>query len=251
MAGRCWVLLAGAAVLASCGSGANAAEAAEPSTVFVFAASSLSDVFAEMETAFEDENPRVDIQLSLAGSSALREQILDGAPADVFASANSATTNTVIDAGLATDSVVFARNRLQIAVGVGNPAEVQGLDAFARDELLLGICAQGVPCGDLARQALENAEIVPSLDTEEPNVRALLSKVASGDLDAAIVYATDIATSDDVEGVELPDSVNVTNEYTIALMDSATDRSASVAFIEFVLSDAGVDILGRHGFETP
>ncbi len=164
--------------------------------LLVSAAASLTDAFAEMESAFEDANPDVDVLLNLGSSSALREQILEGAPADVFASANTSNMDQVAEAGeLAGDAEIFVTNSLQIAVPTGNPAEVTGLEDFAREELLIGLCAEDVPCGDFGRQALENAGVIPSIDTNEPDVRALLTKIEAGELDAGITYVTDVLSA--------------------------------------------------------
>ncbi|MEA2024871.1 MAG: molybdate ABC transporter substrate-binding protein, partial [Actinomycetota bacterium] len=171
-------LTAGALMLAACGNTGNGAGG----DVLVSAASSLTEAFAEMEAAFETANPEIDIVLNIGGSSALREQILAGAPADVFASANTSNMDRVVAAGdVEGEPAIFARNRLHIAVPGGNPGGVAGLADFARDELLIGLCAESVPCGDYGRQALQNAGVIPAVDTEEPNVRALLTKIEAGE----------------------------------------------------------------------
>ena len=221
--------------------------------LLVSAAASLTDAFAEMESAFEDANPDVDVLLNLGSSSALREQILEGAPADVFASANTSNMDQVAEAGeLAGDAEVFVTNSLQIAVPTGNPARVTGLEDFARDELLIGLCAEDVPCGDFGRQALENAGVIPSIDTNEPDVRALLTKIEAGELDAGITYVTDVlAASGSVEGLEIPAEVNVVAEYPIAALTGAPNPDAASAWVEFVLSEEGQAILTSYGFTSP
>ena len=159
--------------------------------LLVSAAASLTDAFAEIESAFEEANPDVDVVLNLGSSSALREQILEGAPADVFASANTSNMDQVAEAGeLSGEAEIFATNSLQIAVPTGNPGGVTGLEDFAREELLIGLCAEDVPCGDFGRQALAKAGVIPSIDTNEPDVRALLTKIEAGELDAGITYVT-------------------------------------------------------------
>ena len=221
--------------------------------LLVSAAASLTDAFAEVESAFEAENPDVDVVLNLGSSSALREQILEGAPADVFASANTSNMDQVAEAGeVAGEPEIFVTNSLQIAVPTGNPAGVTGLEDFAREELLIGLCAEDVPCGDFGRQALENAGVTPSIDTNEPDVRALLTKIEAGELDAGITYVTDVlSTSGTVEGVDIPAEVNIVAEYPIATLTGAPNPDAAAAWVEFVLSEEGQAILTSYGFTSP
>lgn len=217
------------------------------------AAASLTDAFAEVESAFEETHPGVDVVLNLGGSSALREQILEGAPADVFASADRSNMEQVVAAGgVADEPESFATNPLQIAVPVGNPAGVVGLEAFADDALLIGLCAEQVPCGDLARQVLANVGVTPAVDTDEPNVRALLTKIETAELDAGITYVTDVAaTRGSVEGIDIPDVVNVAANYFIAGLTDTPNPEGAAEFVDFVLSDEGRVILGRYGFGPP
>ncbi|HSG48697.1 MAG TPA: molybdate ABC transporter substrate-binding protein [Longimicrobiales bacterium] len=221
--------------------------------LLISAAASLADVFAEMEQAFENRHPEVDVLLNLGSSSSLRSQILDGAPADVFASANAANMDRIVEAGAVSGLPrVFARNTLQIAVPAGNPAGVAGLEDFADEGLRLGLCAREVPCGELAWQALDGAGITPSLDTGEPNVRALLTKVALGELDAGITYATDVAAAAGaVDGIEIPRALNRSSDYSAAVLAGAPNPDAARAFIEFILSPAGRATLANHGFILP
>ncbi len=220
--------------------------------LLVSAAASLTDAFGDLEAAFEEAHPDVDIMLNLGASSALREQILEGAPADVFASANASNMDQVVEADEASESKVFATNRLQIAVPPGNPGGLAGLDDFADEALLIGLCEEEVPCGDFGRQALENAGVTPSIDTNEPDVRALLTKIEADELDAGIVYVTDVASTDGgVEGIDIPDELNVVAEYPIAALSSAPNPDAAAAFVAFVLSEEGQAILAEYGFGAP
>lgn len=227
--------------------------AGSSSEIRVSAAASLTDAFTEIAAAFETANPGTDVVLNFGGSSALREQILEGAPVDVFASANISTMESVTTADqVAGEPHVFARNLLEIAVPPGNPGGVNGLADFARPDLLIGLCLEGVPCGDFGRKALQNAGVVPSIDSNEPDVRALLTKIELGELDAGIVYVTDVASAaGGVEGVEIPASANVTATYPIAVLASAPRPEGAEAFVEFVLSDMGQAILSRYGFAPP
>ncbi len=220
--------------------------------MLVSAAASLTDAFAEVEAAFEDANPGVDVVLNLGPSSGLREQILEGAPADVFASANTSNMDQVVEAGEnASEPEIFVTNLLQIAVPTGNPGGVVGLDDFADEALLIGLCAEDVPCGDFGRQALEKAGVTPSIDTNEPDVRALLTKIEAGELDAGITYVTDVLSTDGAEGVDIPEEFNVVAEYPIATLASAPNPDGGAAFVEFVLSEAGQEILTSYGFTSP
>jgi molybdate transport system substrate-binding protein len=223
------------------------------STVLVSAAASLTDAFAEIKVAFEAATPGEAVSLNLGGSSSLREQILGGAPVDVFASANASNMDQLVAAGLvAGQPQVFARNRLEIAVPPGNPARITGLEDFARPELLLGLCAEGVPCGDFARQALEKAGVIPEIDTNEPDVRALLTKVEAGELDAGITYVTDVSsTQGRIQGIDIPDDSNVVAKYPIAALVHAPNPQGAREFVDFVLSAQGQAILARYGFAAP
>ena len=233
------------ATLTACGRGVEG-------KLLVSAAASLTDAFAEIEVEFEAANPDVDVELNLGSSSSLREQIIEGAPADVFASANTSNMDRVVEAGEAEGGDIFVTNLLQIAVPAGNPAGIVGLEDFANVDLLIGLCAEDVPCGDFARQALENAGITPAIDTNEPDVRALLTKIEAGEIDAGITYVTDVLSTDGaVEGVAIPEEFNVVAEYPIAALTNAPNPEAAVAFVDFVLSDEGQAILVRYGFETP
>jgi molybdate transport system substrate-binding protein len=233
-------------VASACGGGAEG-------EVLVSAAASLTDAFGEVESAFEAANPDLDVVLNLGPSSGLREQILEGAPADVYASANLSNMDQVVEAGeVAGEPTIFVRNLLQIAVPAGNPASIAGLEDFARDELLIGLCAEDVPCGSFGRQALENAGVEPAPDTNEPDVRALLTKVGAGELDAGITYVTDVMSTDGaVDGVDIAEDVNVVAEYPIATLASAPNPDGAALFIEFVLSDEGQAILQSYGFSAP
>lgn len=221
--------------------------------VLVFAAASLTDAFGDIKTAFEEDNPDAEVQLNFGGSSALREQILSGAPADVFASANESNMADVVDADeVAGEPQIFVTNELQIAVPAGNPGKVKGLDAFANDDLLIGLCAVEVPCGDFAREALEGVGVEPAIDTNEPDVRALLTKIGSDELDAGIVYVSDVTSAGDrVEGIDIPAADNVVAEYPIAQLTGAPNGAGAKSFKEFVLSDEGQEILTGYGFGTP
>ncbi|HEY8545153.1 MAG TPA: molybdate ABC transporter substrate-binding protein [Acidimicrobiales bacterium] len=233
------------------GTGSGAGEPLE-GDLTVFAAASLTDAFDDLADAFEAAHPEVDVELNVGPSSGLREQILAGAPAAVFASADTSNMDQVVAAGAADDPQVFATNRLQIVVPAGNPGGVTGLADLADPDLLVGLCAEGVPCGDLGREALADAGVTPSVDTEEADVRALLTKVEAGDLDAGIVYVTDVlAAGDAVEGIAIPEEHNVVATYPIATLTGAGDADVAAAFVALVVSEEGQAILADHGFSAP
>ncbi len=219
--------------------------------LLVFAAASLTDAFGDLADAFTTANPEAEVAVSPAGSAALREQILAGAPADVFAAADPGIMEEVRAAGETTDGPrVFARNRLTIAVPVGNPGAVKGPGDLERPDLLIGLCAVGVPCGDLARAALADLGVEAVPDTNEPDVRALLTRIEADELDAGIVYATDVlAAAGRVESVDLDATVEAS--YPIAVLRSAPNPTAAAAFVDFVLSAEGQRILAEHGFLAP
>lgn len=221
--------------------------------VFVSAAASLADAFEEIEVAFEHRHPDVDVVRNLAGSSTLREQVLEGAPTDVVALANAETMAAVEAAGL-TDApaVTFATNTVAIAVPAANPGDVTGLADFARDDLLIGLCIEGVPCGDLARQVLDAADVVPRIDTNEPDVRALLARIAADEVDAGITYVTDVASADGaVVGIDIPSADAIVADYPIATLADAPNPAGAEAFMAFVLGEDGQAIMARHGFGAP
>lgn len=253
---RLFLLVGLLLVAGACGGVANDATttgAGLDGELLVSAAASLTDAFAEVEAAFETAIPGVDVVLNLGSSSSLREQILEGAPADVFASANTSNMDQLAEADeVEGEAQIFVLNELQIAVPVGNPAGITGLDDFANEDFLIGLCAEEVPCGNFARQALEKAGVTAAIDTNEPDVRALLTKVEAGELDAGIVYLTDVlSTAGAVEGVVISEEFNVVADYPIAALVNAPSPDAATAFVEFVLSDEGQAILAGFGFSSP
>lgn len=258
--GRPWrVLVALLVLLAACdGSGpaggpadADGGGAQPAGELLVSAAASLTDVFGELEARFEEANPQVDVVLNLGGSSMLRDQVLAGAPVDVLATANPATMAEVVDAGLVDGSPeVFATNRLALAVPSGNPAGVGGLADLADEDLLVGLCAPGVPCGDLARAALDGAGVDAAVDTEEPDVRALLTKVAAGELDVGVVYTTDVAAvAERVDALPVPDSP--VTDYPVAVVADGPNPVAARAWVEFLAGDVARALLADAGFGPP
>ena len=252
MRGR--VLAAAAAVLALAGCAGAAPEPtptdALSGTITVFAAASLTDSFGEIAEAFTEEHPEVTVTFNFGGSSGLATQIVEAAPADVFAAASPATMKTVTDAALTDgDPVDFASNVLEIAVAKGNPGGIVGLDDFANADKTIALCAVEVPCGTASAKLLTEAGITASVDTYEQDVKAVLTKVELGEVDAGLVYVTDVqAAGDAIEGIEVESAAVA---YPIATLAGTGNKEVSDAFIAFVLSDRGQSILKAAGFGAP
>lgn len=228
---------------------ATSCSARSDDDLVVFGAASLTDVLQAAEEQFEQDNPGIDVVLNLGGSNALREQIRSGADADLFIPADPEIMAEAIAAGdVDGPETAIARNELAIAVPAGNPADVQSLSDFARPELLLGICASAVPCGQLARAAFATSDIDPSLDTEEPDVRSLLAKVAGGELDAGVVYISDVAADPRVELVALKAWEQQSTTYVIAPTSGATNAAAAKRFVDFLQQGEGRSIIQQFGF---
>jgi molybdate transport system substrate-binding protein len=243
----CSAALALVVVLGACVVGDDAR-----TEVIVSAAASLTDVFADMAEAFERDHPAYRITLNLGGSSALREQIVQGAAVDVFASADAGNMEELVAAGIvAQPPRVFARNVLEVAVPSGNPAGVGGLADLADPSLFVGICAPGVPCGDLARRVLAADGVDAAVDTLEPDVRSLVTKIAEGELDAGLVYVTDVVAESGVEGIAIPGTADLWTDYQIASLATSPHPDGASAFVEFVLSARGRDMLLEFGFAAP
>lgn len=240
MTGR--VLGAGllALVLGACSSGGADVN------VDVYAASSLTDAFGRIETAYEATHTDVDIRLNLAGSATLATQVIEGAPADVLATADAATMARVVEAGLVTTPATnFTRNRLALAVAPGNPLGITGLEDLARADLAVAVCAPEVPCGAAATRAADVAGITIDADTIETSVRAVRSRVELGEVDVGLVYATDLSGA--VEGIDLPADASAPVDYPVA---AVSNRSEATDFIEYLLGPAGQATLAEFGFET-
>jgi molybdate transport system substrate-binding protein len=253
LAGLGLVVLAAGCGSAGADHDAGGADETGSGQLLVSAAASLTDAFGALGEAFEDEHPEVEVVLNLAGSQTLANQIVEGAPADVFASADPTQMDAVADAGhLADDPEVFTTNRLAIAVEPGNPRGIDGLADLDDPSLLLVLPDEAVPAGGYAREALDAAGVEVAPASLEQDVRAALSKVELGEADAAIVYASDLdSATDRVTGVEVPADENVVASYPIARLDGASDPPAADAFVAFVLADPGQAILADHGFTAP
>lgn len=234
------------ALMAGCG------PASQPHTTHlsVFAASSLKASFDKIGVEFEDEHPGVQVDLDFAGSSDLVAQILDGAPADVFASADD---RTMAELGAMVDRPRhFAANTLRIAVPPGNPRHITSLADLAKPGVAEVVCAQAVPCGAATQKVARLAHVHLSPVSEEQSVADVLAKVAAGDADAGLVYVTDIeAARGAVDGIDFAQAARVVNGYPIAALSSSPHERLARAFVAFVLSTRGQDILAKAGFAKP
>ena len=190
---------------------------------------------------------------SFGSSATLATQITQGAPADVFAAASPATMKTVTDAGAATGTPTdFVSNTLEIAVPKGNPGHITGLKDFADESKKIAICDPSVPCGAAAVKVFAAAQITAKPDTLEQDVKATLQKVAGDEVDAALVYKTDvIAAGDQVEGINFPESAQAVNEYPIAALKASKNGVEAQAFVDYVLSPDGLAVLSKAGFAKP
>jgi molybdate transport system substrate-binding protein len=217
--------------------------------VTVLAAASLTEAFTELGRTFEADHPGVKITTSFGASSALAQQALDGAPADLLATADEANMQKVVDGAAVGDPRVFARNRLSILVAKGNPKGIATLADLARPGLLLVLCAPEVPCGKFGAQVLQKAGVTATPKSLEENVKGVVSKVTLGEADAGLVYVTDAkAAGERAEGVSIPDEQNVIAVYPMGLLKQAGNAEAARAFRNFVLSPTGQAILVRYGF---
>ncbi|WP_245827907.1 molybdate ABC transporter substrate-binding protein [Sinomonas mesophila] len=219
----------------------------------VFAAASLRQSFTEIGEAFEAAHPGVRVALNVAGSSDLAAQIAQGAPADVFASADTTTMDRVTGAGLADgDAAVFATNVLTIAVAPGNPDGITGLADLSLPGLRLVQCAPQVPCGSAAQAAAARAGVDLAPVSEEPTVTDVLGKVISGEADAGLVYVTDVrGAGGAVEGVAFPESAAAVNRYPIAALRGAREPELAREFAAFVAGAEARKVLEDAGFGAP
>ncbi|MDZ7705588.1 MAG: molybdate ABC transporter substrate-binding protein [Trueperaceae bacterium] len=234
--------------------------AAAAQEVRVFAAASLAESFAEIAATFEDRYPGSEVLVNVAGSSTLAAQLLQGAPGDVFASADQRQMARVVDDGLVFgEPRVFARNRLVVITPIDS--DIDTLSDLARPGVLLVLAGAEVPAGRYARAVLAQFDevygegfsqrVLANLVSSEPNVRQVAAKVELGEADAALVYATDAAVLGNVRIINIPVAANITADYPIAVIADSPQRDLADAFVDLVLGDTGQEILGRYGFLSP
>jgi len=228
----------------------------------VLAASSLTDAFGELASVFEEQNPGTKVSMSFGGSSELLAQIEQGAPADVFASADEGKMDAALEEGLVTEPQIFARNRPIVIVPKDNPAGIQGLQDLAKPGTKLVLAQDGVPIAEYAKKILSNADseygvdfeqrVLDNIVSREANVRASANRVALGEADATFVYVTDVTPGieDQVQVIGIPEDLNVIATYPIAALKEANNSELAQAWIEFVLSDEGQSVLEKYNFEA-
>ena len=226
----------------------------------MFAASSLTEAFEEITTVFEAQHSGIDVLLSFDGSSTLATQITQGAPADVFASADQDQMQVVVAAGLAANTPqLFATNRLVVITA--KDSDITGLEQLATPGVLLVLAAPDVPVGNYAREALNkmngfygagfSGRVLNNLVSEESNVRQVALKVELGEADAAIVYATDAAVAENVKTIQIPGDLNVLGRYPVVALAESEEADLAQAFVRLVRSAKGQAILGKYGFGVP
>jgi molybdate transport system substrate-binding protein len=253
------VAIAAMALLGSaCGSGSTSHDA--PTTrsaaisgrLHVFAAASLTAAFTDAKPKLTASNPGLTLSYNFAGSNALVAQIEQGAPADVFASADLTNMHPLVAAGLVETPKSFAKNKLQIAVATGNPKGISSLADLAKPGVSVVLGAHGVPAGDYTRQVFAAKGIVVHPKSLETDVKSALAKVTSGEADATVVYVTDVtAGGAKVQGVTIPDADQPAITYPIAVVKATKNHAAAQAFVDSAVSGDVQKSLEATGFSAP
>ncbi|MGW9549958.1 molybdate ABC transporter substrate-binding protein [Citricoccus zhacaiensis] len=262
-------LIVGSGVVLTGCSAPSSGSAESGTTLTVFAAASLGDSFEELAAGFEQENPGVEVEYNIAGSSSLAEQILAGAPADVFASADEPNMHTVVAAGENSgEPEPFATNVLTLVTPADSPADtpantpgITSLEDATAEGVKLVVCAPQVPCGRAALDVAEDAGVELSPVSEESSVTDVLGKVASGEADAGLVYVTDAlgagaGGSESVNAIELENAYSAVNTYPITVLAAAAENGPehpelAQRFVDYVLSEDGQSVLEADGFGAP
>ena len=241
-------------IASSCGSDGKANHTkASSGEIVVFAASSLTEAFTKIGDAFTKQNPEAKVTFNFAGSGDLVTQIGQGAPADVFVSADDSNMTKLTDAGdNAGAPVSIATNTFEIIVEHGNPKGITALTDLTKSGLVVVLCADTVPCGKGAAKVLQNAGVSVTPKSFEDKVKGVVTKVTTGEADAGIAFVTDVrAAGDKAAGVEIPAAVNVISNYPMVVTKHAPNPAAAQAFEDFVASSAGQAILAQYGFLAP
>jgi len=242
------------AVLAAAGFAPAASASTLPQTsITVSAAASLTDAFPAIGKAFTKRYPNITVNFNFAGSNAIVEQLRSGAPVDVVATASLPSMWKAVQDDWASRPQIFARNSMAIATPRGNPAGVRSLEDLAQSRVLTAVCAPTVPCGSQTNRLFAKNEVNVTAITKELDVRAVLGKVMADQVDAGIVYATDVrAVSTQVTAINIPTALNVTTSYPIAVVSESKKKVAARTFINFVRNpDSGLLILKGWGFTAP
>ena len=230
----------------------SSSPAAQTGSITVFAASSLKGTFTEIGKQFETAHPGDTVKFNFGASSALAEQINSGAPADVFASASPKNMDQVVTPGNASNQQDFAKNTAEVAVPPSNPANVTSVNDLAKSSVKVALCQPQVPCGVVAAEVFKNVGITVKPVTLQPDVKSVLTQVELGNVDAGVVYVTDVkAAGSKVKGVTIPAGQNASTLYPIATISSSKEMSIAQAFVAYVLSPAGQQVLAAAGFEKP
>jgi molybdate transport system substrate-binding protein len=238
--------------LAACGSDDSGGGAKKDVTLHVFAAASLTESFTALGKKFEKEHPGTKVEFNFGPSSGLSEQIGQGAPSDVFASASPSNMDSLVSSGDAQDPKDFAKNSMEIAVPPDNPGKITTVDDLARSGVKVALCQAEVPCGKVAAEVFANAKITVKPVTEEVDVKSVLTKVTLGEVDAGVVYVTDVqAAGDKVKGVQISPDVNASTSYPIAALEGSKHQKEAAEFVDLVLSDDGAKVLEEAGFQGP
>jgi molybdate transport system substrate-binding protein len=247
-------------MVSGCGSSNEASSPSSSSTssagggkLIVFAAASLKKSFTEIGEQFKTDNPGSDVEFSLAGSSDLVTQLTQGAPADVFASADTKNMDKAAQADLLQgDPVNFASNTLTIVVAPGNPKKVASFKDLAQPDLSVVVCAPQVPCGSATEKVEKATNVQLNPVSEESQVTDVLGKITSGQADAGLVYVTDAqGAGDKVTAVPFPESSGAVNIYPVAVLKQAKDPDLAHKFVDLVTGEAGQKVLNAAGFAKP
>ena len=221
-------------------------------TVIVFAAASLEEAFTKVGQHFEASHPGVHVVFNFGPSSGLATQITQGAAADVFASASTKNMGQVVSAGKALSPKKFVSNIMEIAVPPKNPANITQLSDLAKPGVKVAVCQSAVPCGTTAAKVFVNAKLTLTPVTQEVDVKAVLAKVTLGEVDAGVVYVTDVrGAGEKVKGIKIPTALNASTKYPIAILTTAPNKAGGQAFTDYVLSPDGAAILTAAGFAKP
>jgi molybdate transport system substrate-binding protein len=220
--------------------------------ISVFAAASLMGTFTQLGKQFEAAHPGDTVKFNFGASSTLATQITSGAPADVFASAAPVNMDTVVKAGDASNPQDFAKNTAEVAVPPTNPAKVTSVSDLAKSSVKVALCQPQVPCGVVASEVFKNAGITVKPVTLQPDVKSVLTQVELGNVDAGMVYVTDVkAAGSKVKGVAIPASENASTLYPIASISDSKEKAVAQSFVSYVLSPAGQSVLTAAGFQKP
>lgn len=221
-------------------------------TLHVFAAASLTEAFTTLGKEFQKDHPGTKVEFNFGPSSGLAEQITSGAPADVFASASPSNMDTLTSSGDAKDPKDFAKNSGEIAVPPNNPAHITSVADLAKPGVKVAVCQAEVPCGKVATDVFANSHVAVKPATEEVDVKSVLTKVQLGEVDAGLVYVTDVkAAGDKVKGIEIPDTQNSITSYPIATVKGSRHAKQAAEFVDLVLSSHGSQVLADAGFAQP